>query len=110
MKKAIKIPKIYKDIKGSLYGVCYLSSPLEDKEFTGKTMVHCKWASHTENRLKVPIIERDGKLYHPVDLEKESLVLYVCITEPDGRFWAMPIDIFLSKVDKNKHRFEEVED
>lgn len=116
MKRMIKIPKIYKHFKGNLYGTYCLSFPLEAKEFKGKTMILCKWANHTESRLKVPIIERAGKFYHPVDIEKESLVIYAGITEPAGHLWARPINMFLSKVDRDKYpdskqeyRFEEVE-
>lgn len=123
--RKLKYPYIYKHFKGGFYvtigiskSVAYFELNKSLFEFDNYYLVveNSFNAVHTEtNDIVVIYKDSDGNFYHQKEIDHEKLVIYKYLYNGTGAF-ARPIDIFLSKVDKEKYinttqeyRFEELE-
>ncbi|HIE4740841.1 TPA: DUF1653 domain-containing protein [Clostridioides difficile] len=127
LERKLKYPAIYKHFKGGFYIVMGVSKAVTadelDKIFKNMGCINrldvleYRFGSrHTETKENV-IIYRDnkGNLYHYKDVDNNTnLVIYKTLYDGSGAY-ARPIEMFLSKVDKEKYpnavqeyRFEEV--
>ncbi|WP_227821984.1 DUF1653 domain-containing protein [Clostridioides sp. ZZV14-6345] len=127
LERKLKYPAIYKHFKGGFYVVMGVSKAVTgdelDKIFKNigcinrLDVLEYRFGSrHTETKENV-IIYRDnkGNLYHYKDVDNNTnLVIYKTLYDGTGAY-ARPIEMFLSKVDKEKYpsvvqeyRFEEV--
>jgi hypothetical protein len=100
------IPGPYRHFKGGFYyavGVCRSG---EDVDMTDETAYDKLYemikAKHTETGDMVPVIVlEDGSLYSDRD---EDLVLYKSLK--DGVHYLRPVEMFMSKTDRNKYSAE----
>lgn len=127
LERKLKYPAIYKHFKGGFYTVMGISKAVTGDELDNifKNMgcinrldvLEYRFGSrHTETKENV-IIYRDnkGNLYHYKDVNNNTnLVIYKTLYDGTGAY-ARPIEMFLSKIDKEKYpnytqkyRFEEV--
>lgn len=123
--RKVKYPYIYKHFKGGFYVTIGISKPVAYFELNKSLFEVDSYylvaengfnAVHTETN-DIVIIYKDsgGNFYHQKEIDCEELVIYKSLYSGTGAF-ARPIDIFLSKVDKEKYlntaqeyRFEEFE-
>ena len=100
--RIIQYPSIYKHFKGEYYyATMGLSTPIDMSLFDFK--VKYINAINTETNKKIiVIISNKGKFVHDENDSKEELVLYKSLYDDTG-VYARPINIFLSKVDKEKY-------
>lgn len=123
--RKLKYPYIYKHFKGGFYVTIGISKPVAYFELNKSLFEFDSYylvvengfnAVHTEtNDIVVIYKDSDGNFYHQKEIDCEKLVIYKSLYNGTGAF-ARPIDIFLSKVDKEKYlntaqeyRFEEFE-
>lgn len=120
-KRKIQIPHTYRHFKGEKYVTLFTATYISEEESNESMIESYTEARYTEGRGNVHIIERDNK-YRYINVHTREdygeLVIYKCITGKNiGRVYARPIEMFASKVDKNKYpdvnqifRFEKVMD
>lgn len=123
--RKVKYPYIYKHFKGGFYVTIGISKPVAYFELNKSLFEVDSYylvaengfnAVHTEtNDIVIIYKDLDGNFYHQKEIDCEELVIYKSLYSGTGAF-ARPIDIFLSKVDKEKYlntaqeyRFEEFE-
>ncbi len=123
--RKVKYPYIYKHFKGGFYVTIGISKPVAYFELNKSLFEVDSYylvaengfnAVHTEtNDIVIIYKDSDGNFYHQKEIDCEELVIYKSLYSGTGAF-ARPIDIFLSKVDKEKYlntaqeyRFEEFE-
>ncbi|MGS5514752.1 DUF1653 domain-containing protein [Clostridioides difficile] len=123
--RKVKYPYIYKHFKGGFYVTIGISKPVAYFELNKSLFEVDSYylvaengfnAVHTEtNDIMIIYKDSDGNFYHQKEIDCEELVIYKSLYSGTGAF-ARPIDIFLSKVDKEKYlntaqeyRFEEFE-
>lgn len=123
--RKVKYPYIYKHFKGGFYVTIGISKPVAYFELNKSLFEVDSYylvaengfnAVHTEtNDVVIIYKDSDGNFYHQKEIDCEELVIYKSLYSGTGAF-ARPIDIFLSKVDKEKYlntaqeyRFEEFE-
>ncbi|EQH20488.1 TPA: DUF1653 domain-containing protein [Clostridioides difficile] len=125
MNRLLKYPCIYKHFKGGFYAVMGVSKRVGGNEleeilnaagFDERYIGDYRFISiHTETNDTVVIYkDHKGKFYHHgSDDNSTDLVIYKTLYDATG-VYSRPIEMFLSKVDKEKHpnasqeyRFEE---
>lgn len=118
MLKDIVINGVYKHFKGDTYCVVELSKPMELDEISelssDDVRIDAYRVLHTEKDTYIDIYGvSDGVdtfYYHNKRLEKKDLVIYKCVSNLDKfNVYARPLEMFLSKTDKEKYPYIEQE-
>lgn len=123
--RKIKYPCLYKHFKGDIYCTKFISYPILFTDFADKYYEELKtnkrppyiFCLHTETNEKLTIFKIKDKYYHTKENNNEVLVIYTCVNNiKKYETYARPLNMFLSKVDKEKYpdveqkyRFEEME-
>lgn len=98
--RKIKYPAIYKHFKNNYYAVMSVSNL---KSIEGDySNFHKLIAYHTELNKNITIYKSENGYFHN-DTEDNVLVLYKALYDDKG-IYARPLEMFLSKVDKNKYK------
>ncbi|MCC0679528.1 DUF1653 domain-containing protein [Clostridioides sp. ES-S-0005-03] len=125
LERRLKFPSIYRHFKGGFYAVMGVSKKIDGNKleemlktayFDEKYIENYRFISrHTETNDTV-VIYKDNKgnfYHHGSDDNSTDLVIYKTLYDATG-VYSRPIEIFLSKVDKEKYpnvsqeyRFEE---
>ncbi|HBF3474039.1 TPA: DUF1653 domain-containing protein [Clostridioides difficile] len=125
MNRLLKYPCIYKHFKGRFYVVMGVSKPVDDSELDKvfkdlgclnrlDIFDYGFGSRHTETNEDMTIYkDNKGNFYHHKNKSDENLVIYKTLYDGSGAY-ARPLQMFLSKVDKEKYpntsqeyRFEE---
>ena len=102
--RIVKPNQIYRHFKGKYYATLGVSTPINKEEFV--TIINnskIRNVYHTELNKDITIVFKDNKYYHNIEVSENDLVIYVPLYFSDYNIYARPKDMFLSKVDKNKH-------
>ena len=94
--REIKYPAIYKHFKNNYYAVMGVSNKITKDNISSKELN----AFHTEINNFIKIYKDENGYFHT--FEDEKLVLYKALYDDKG-IYARPIEMFLSKVDKDKY-------
>lgn len=124
--RKLKYPCIYRHFKGKYYATMGLSKAI-DSNYIEKICETYNEKGSTKNKIKYKLdvkhteldenifIYRDlnGNFYHQKEKDNNDLVLYKTLYDDTGVF-SRPLDMFLSKVDRDRYfnpiqeyRFEE---
>ena len=99
--RVVKPNQIYRHFKGKYYATLGVSKPINREEF--EEILNFGIVYHTELNKDITIVFKDNKYYHNIEVSENDLVIYVPLYFSDYNIYARPKDMFLSKVDKNKH-------
>ena len=97
--RKLQYPAIYKHFKGMYYAAMGISEPIENIE----GMTEALEIKHTELGTKFMIYKKDDKFYHNAKESTDTLAIYRSLY--DAGSYGRPLEMFLSKVDKEKYRF-----
>ena len=97
--RKLQYPAIYKHFKGMYYAAMGISEPIENIE----GMTEALEIKHTELGTIFMIYKKDNKFYHDVKESTDTLAIYRSLY--DAGSYGRPLEMFLSKVDKEKYRF-----
>ena len=97
--RSIKYPAIYKHFKNNYYAVMAVSKKNENEDIDKNKILFKGY--HTELNKLINIYKIGDLYYHDNEFE-DSLVLYKALYDDKG-IYARPIEMFLSKVDKDKY-------
>lgn len=122
--RKIKYPCLYKHFKSDIYCTKFVSYPISftdlmdkyNEEFKINKVSLYTICTHTETNDLITISKIKDKYYHDKEIDNKPLVIYTCANNIEkSNTYARPIDMFLSKVDKEKYpdveqeyRFEEI--
>ena len=95
--RKLQYPAIYKHFKGMYYASMGISEPIENVE----GMTEVLEIKHTELGTKFMIYKKDDKFYHDVKESTDTLAIYRSLY--DAGSYGRPLEMFLSKVDKEKY-------
>ena len=97
--RKLQYPAIYKHFKGMYYASMGISEPIENVE----GMTEALEIKHTELGTRFMIYKKDDKFYHDVKESTDTLAIYRSLY--DAGSYGRPLEMFLSKVDKEKYKF-----
>ena len=97
--RKLQYPAIYKHFKGMYYAAMGISEPIENIE----GMTEALEIKHTELGTKFMIYKKDDKFYHDAKESTDTLAIYRSLYDTGS--YGRPLEMFLSKVDKEKYRF-----
>ena len=97
--RKLQYPAIYKHFKGMYYATMGISEPVENVE----GMTEVLEIKHTELGTRFMIYKKDDKFYHNEKESTDALAIYRSLY--DAGSYGRPLEMFLSKVDKEKYRF-----
>lgn len=119
----LHIPGFYRHFKewtekgeDMIYAISHISCPISVSEFNKKQET-CKklYFTHTEKAFNVTVLQDKDKYYHMDFIEEDKLVIYTAMYG-ERISYARPLQMFLSKVDKEKYpnakqkfRFERIQ-
>ncbi|HBF2805525.1 TPA: DUF1653 domain-containing protein [Clostridioides difficile] len=114
LERRLKFPAIYRHFKGGLYAVMGVSKKidgnkleeiLKTEDFDKKYIEDYRFISkHTETNDTIVVYrDKKGNLYHIGSIDNNTdLVIYKTLYDGSGAY-SRPLDMFLSKVDKEKY-------
>ena len=97
--RKLQYPAIYKHFKGMYYASMGISEPIENVEGMAEVLE----IKHTELGTKFMIYKKDDKFYHDIKESTDTLAIYRSLYDVGS--YGRPLEMFLSKVDKEKYRF-----
>lgn len=99
--RKVNSQSVYRHFKGDFYSVLGVSKPVDTSELVN--IYESFNTKHTESE-KMFYVYKDNKgfLYHSKQMESEEVVLYKSLYKGVGVF-GRPLNMFLSKVDKEKY-------
>ena len=97
--RKLQYPAIYKHFKGMHYATMGISEPVKNVE----GMTEVLEIKHTELGTRFMIYKKDDKFYHNEKESTDTLAIYRSLY--DAGSYGRPLEMFLSKVDKEKYRF-----
>ena len=97
--RKLQYPAIYKHFKGMYYATMGISEPVENVE----GMTEVLEIKHTELGTRFMIYKKDDKFYHNEKESTDALAIYRSLY--DAGSYGRTLEMFLSKVDKEKYRF-----
>ena len=118
--RKLKYPYLYKHFKGDIYCTKFISYPISKSkisDYLSTKEVLLAPAIHTETMNEITIYKVGNEYYHIDEYSGvEPLVIYTCVNNiKKYETYARPLNMFLSKVDKEKYpdieqkyRFEEM--
>lgn len=104
--RCVRYPSIYKHFKDKYYTTMGISIPINEEELIGLWAVNkSETALHTENKEHILIVYNEVKriFVHNCKESKDVLVVYRPLYLSDETFFARPIKMFLSEVNKEKY-------
>lgn len=120
--REVKYPAIYKHFKNKYYATMGVSKPINSNEAISLCQeigidplsITFMSAKYTENNIDIRLLKLNGQWHHLEEVCRDILVIYKSLYDGSGAY-ARPIEMFLSKVDKEKYpnvkqeyRFEEI--
>lgn len=108
--KDIEIPSIYKHFKGGIYATMDVSIPMSSnnvislcrlRDIDPLSLIFMS-ANNTETNEDIRLLRMNNNTYHLEEECKDELMIYKSLYNGSGAY-ARPIDMFLSKVDKEKY-------
>ena len=97
--RKLQYPAIYKHFKGMYYATMGISKPTNSTE----GMTEVLEIKHTELGTRFIIYKKDNDFYHNEKDSSDILAIYRSLY--DAGSYGRPLEMFLSKVDKEKYRF-----
>ena len=97
--RKLQYPAIYKHFKGMYYATMGISKPTNSTE----GMTEVLEIKHTELGTRFMIYKKDNDFYHNEKDSSDTLAIYRSLY--DAGSYGRPLEMFLSKVDKEKYRF-----
>lgn len=113
--REIKPNKLYKHFKGEYYFTLGVSNPVNVLNSIGKYKFIRVKNTETHEEFDVLLNLESKQIYHNQNISGKTFVIYRNAYLNTGDIWAREIEVFSSKVDKEKYpehegknRFEEV--
>ena len=97
--RKLQYPAIYKHFKGMYYATMGISKPTNSTE----GMTEVLEIKHTELGTRFMIYKKDNDFYHNEKDSSDTLAIYRSLY--DAGSYGRPLEMFLSKTDKEKYRF-----